>query len=241
MLARDPGDLRKDAAIRGRLAGRVRNFPHVAGNFPTTVYVPVRLGPEQREALDAAYAQLRAALGPGLQPLAVGGGVSPGDFLEGGHISLSRTVPTRREQREALLGALSRKLQGGATAVGGPFSLTFKGLEVFENDEGTRCFVAFALSGGLRSVLHLISSVDEAFRELGLPEYYPEPRPHLSFAWAEGALAPALRRAAASASSTPGGSSACGAGFRARAGSVRALVSAAAFAVWPHGPARVPE
>ena len=240
MLARDPGDLRKDTAIRGRLAGRVRNFPHVAGNFPTTVYVPVRLGPEQREVLDAAYAQLRAVVGPGLQPLAVGGGVSPGDILEGGHISLSRTVPTRREHREALLGALSRELQGGATAVGGPFSLTFKGLEVFENDEGTRCFVAFALSSGLRSVLQLISSVDEAFRALGLLEYYPDPRPHLSFAWAEGAMAPALRHAAASASPNPGGL-AGGAGFRARAGSVRALIGAAAFTVWPHGPARVPE
>ena len=240
MLARDRGGLRKDAAVRGRLAGRVRTFPHVAGNFPTTVYVPIRLVAAQREVMNAAYAQLRAVVGPGLQPLAVGGGLSPGDFLEGGHISLSRTVPTRREQREALLGALSRELQGGTAAVGEPFSITFKGLEVFENDEGTRCFVAFPLSGGLQSVLQLISSVDEAFRALGLPEYYSDPRPHLTFAWAEGALAPALRSAAAAASRSPGGL-AGGAGFRARAGSVRALVGAAAFTVWPHGPARVPD
>ena len=234
MFARDPGSLRTDAAVRGRLAGRVRSFPHVAGNFPTTVYVPIKLIPEQVDALEAVYERLRAAMGPCLQRLGAGGLAKGGDFFERGHISLSRTVPTRREQRDPLLERLAKELQVGPGAMEETFPLVFEGLEVFENDEGTRCFVAFPLSGEVQPVLQLVRSVDTAFRALELPEYYAEPRPHFSFAWAEGSHAPDLRRAAASASAALAPLS-----LSARAGSVRALVGAAVFTVWPRGPSRV--
>ena len=234
MFTCDPGSLRTDAAVRGRLAGRVRSFPHVTGNFPTTVYIPIKLMPEQVDVLEAVYERLRAAMGPCLQWLGAGGLAKGGDFFERGHISLSRTVPTRREQRTPLLEGLAKELQGGPEAMEETLPLVFEGLEVFQNDEGTRCFVAFLLSREVQPVLRLIRSVDTAFRALELPEYYADPRPHFSFAWAEGSHAPDLRRATASVSapSTP-------LSLSARAGSVRAVVGAAAFTVWPRGPSRV--
>ncbi|GIL85154.1 hypothetical protein Vretifemale_13559 [Volvox reticuliferus] len=152
---------------------RVRTFPHVVGNFPTVVLMPV---PSMDEALDAVYRRLRRLL-PDLEPMtqdppqeAAGAttgpnrrigerGVqgrkrdSPGPQVlrvttvqphRGYHISLSRTVAIRHPQIAPLTELLAERLK----AVGSGFQVALAGLRSFTNDEDSRSFVSVMVTHG---------------------------------------------------------------------------------------------
>ncbi|KAI8472937.1 MAG: hypothetical protein J3K34DRAFT_194965 [Monoraphidium minutum] len=180
----------------------VRTFPHVEGNFATSVYIKLpqhRAVQELFEGLLAAlpsggglprFFPIAAAAPPGARP---GGAPPPAPAPP--HISLSRTAAVRREQAGPLLASLARRLKAAAR----PAALTLRGVRAFVNDERTRTFAALAVERGAPEVAALVRAVDAAFGEHGLPPFYEDPQPHASFAWALGDHGAALAAALAAA------------------------------------------
>ncbi|PNH04896.1 hypothetical protein TSOC_008861 [Tetrabaena socialis] len=156
-VARDPAPLLPPAA-----PARVRSFPHVVGNFPTVVLLPVQGMDEQ---LDGLYRRARRLL-PDLEPMAqepgpeAGGSGAPAGGRTGGgggapaahrgyHISLSRTVAIRQQQIAPLTALLAERL---GAAVASPFPVSLCGLRSFANDEGSRSFLAVMATQGDQQV-----------------------------------------------------------------------------------------
>ncbi|XP_008357022.2 uncharacterized protein [Malus domestica] len=99
---------------------RVRNFPHVEGNYAVHVYIPVYIPPAPRKEM-ALFLNKLASLLPGLHAVDVD---FPLDILRKDehkleqvalgrefHISLGRTVPMRVHQIDSLVTMLRQKLQ----------------------------------------------------------------------------------------------------------------------------------
>ncbi|XP_027104062.1 uncharacterized protein [Coffea arabica] len=98
------------------------------------------------------------------------------------HISLGRTVPIRVHQRDSVLTMLRQKLQFRKM-----YWIDFAKWVVFVNDDFTRSFLSMeVIAGGLAEITKQIDAVNEVYRLHNLPEFYKDPRPHISVAWALG-------------------------------------------------------
>ncbi|XP_027107269.1 uncharacterized protein [Coffea arabica] len=98
------------------------------------------------------------------------------------HISLGRTVPIRVHQRDSVLTMLRQKLQFQKM-----YWIDFAKWVVFVNDDFTRSFLSMeVIAGGLAEITKQIDAVNEVYRLHNLPEFYKDPRPHISVAWASG-------------------------------------------------------
>ncbi|KAF8412472.1 hypothetical protein HHK36_000436 [Tetracentron sinense] len=106
------------------------------------------------------------------------------------HISLGRTVPIRAHQIDSIVTMLRQKLQSQRQ-----FSIDFSKWEVFVNDDRTRSFLSMeVIAGGLAEITKQIHTVNEIYRLHNLPEFYKDPRPHVSLAWALGDISHSLKR-----------------------------------------------
>ncbi|GLI60564.1 hypothetical protein VaNZ11_002722, partial [Volvox africanus] len=176
---------------------RVRTFPHVIGNFPTVVLLPV---PGMDDALDAVYRRIRRLL-PDLEPMThdpppESAGTGPGPYCRTGersvrggkqespgphvlqvttvqphrgyHISLSRTVAIRHPQIAPLTALLVERLK----VIGSCFQVALAGLRSFTNDEGSRSFVSVMVTHGSSQICSMISQVDTVFQQHGLPAFH---------------------------------------------------------------------
>lgn len=178
--------------------GKVRTFPHVEGNYATNVYIPVRLSVDQRQQLDTVITQLQGLVAE-IQPVVenkdgqVRGGLNS-TLAEAAqyHLSLSRTVPIKFYQIQPLVSDLRSRLKGISS-----FEVSLAGLEVFLNDDRSRTFVAVNVSEGVAEVRQIIARVDKVAKAQGLPTYYKDPKPHVSFAWVAGDKENELRTALA--------------------------------------------
>ncbi|XP_027107272.1 uncharacterized protein [Coffea arabica] len=162
---------------------RVRSFPHVQGNYALHVYIPV----------DSCY------LPSSCSSYTIFAQEGAGSVFEKGrefHISLGRTVPIRVHQRDSVLTMLRQKLQFQKM-----YWIDFAKWVVFVNDDFTRSFLSMeVIAGGLAEVrmnnsfglfpshqiTKQIDAVNEVYRLHNLPEFYKDPRPHISVAWASG-------------------------------------------------------
>ncbi|KAI3876110.1 hypothetical protein MKW92_023318, partial [Papaver armeniacum] len=73
--------------------------------------------------------------------------------------------------------------------------IDFSKWEVFVNDEQTRSFLVMeVVAGGLAEITRQIQSVNEIYRFHNLPEFYKDPRPHISLAWASGNVSDLLKK-----------------------------------------------
>lgn len=177
----------------GDHGGRVRSFPHVAGNYALHVYVPVTL-PASTQTKLAPYLQKAVSLFPGLKTM-------DDDDLSASvkskhgiklttefHISLGLTVPIRIHQADTMVHMLRRKFQGQKQ-----FWIEFSCWEVFVNDDKTRSFLSLeVLTTGFSEIKKQVTLVNDVYRLHGLPSFYPNPRPHISLAWALGDVMGAL-------------------------------------------------
>ncbi|GFR39692.1 hypothetical protein Agub_g168 [Astrephomene gubernaculifera] len=100
--------------LRGPSTARVRSFPHVVGNFPTVVLLPV-VGRE--EALDAVYRKLRRVL-PDLEPMSQ----DPDPAAAAAAAAASAHAPgsLRRAPRGGHLSSLGNGSRGVAGGVAAP-------------------------------------------------------------------------------------------------------------------------
>lgn len=179
---------------------RVRSFPHVEGNYALHVYIPVNIPSAPKKDMVLLLKRV-ARLVPGLYVVDVDVPLNvlckDDDKLEQValgrkfHISLGRTVPIRAHQIDSVVTMLRQKLQ-----FQGRYWIDFNKWEVFVNDDGTRTFLSMEVTAkGLAEVTKQIQAVNEVYKLHNLPEFYEDPRPHISLVWALGDISNSLKSA----------------------------------------------
>ncbi|GAA0157553.1 hypothetical protein LIER_14799 [Lithospermum erythrorhizon] len=182
-------------------SNRIRSFPHVEGNFALHVYIPVYIpdGGARKEL--AQFVKRIATVVPLLNVIDFD--ILLSNLLKDEskfeqlvlgrefHVSLGRTVPIRVHQRDSILSMLRQKLH-----VQKRYPIDFSNWEVFVNDDHTRTFVSLeVITRGLVEITKQIQVVNEVYRLHNLPEFYKDPRPHISVAWALGDISGLLNKA----------------------------------------------
>ncbi|KAF5456212.1 hypothetical protein F2P56_025717, partial [Juglans regia] len=180
-------------------AARVRSFPHVEGNYALHVYIPVYIPSVPKKELTLFLKKL-ASLVPGLHVVDVD--VPLNSLYKDDHkleqvalgrefhISLGRTVPIRAHQIDSVVAMLRQKLQFQKR-----YWIDFSKWQVFVNDDHTRTFLSMeVITGGLAEIRKQIHSVNEVYKLHNLPEFYKDPRPHISLTWALGDISDSLER-----------------------------------------------
>ncbi|KAJ6676337.1 hypothetical protein OIU85_009604 [Salix viminalis] len=161
-----------DSMLNGQ-SSRIRSFPHVQGNYALHVYIPVNIPPALKKEV-VQFLNRISLLVPGRE------------F----HISLGRTVPIRVHQIDSVVSMLRQKLQFQKG-----YWIDFNKWEVFVNDDKTRTFLSLeVLTGGLAEITKQIQLVNDVYKLHNLPEFYKDPRPHISLAWALGDVSDELKR-----------------------------------------------
>ncbi|XP_029648353.1 U6 snRNA phosphodiesterase-like isoform X1 [Octopus sinensis] len=147
--------------------GRIRSFPHLAGNWATHVYIEV----ERNEH----FAEIQRLLLSELEPFA--------DFKAFSqlHLSLSKTVPIRHHWIQPLTDSLSVSLQDAVST-----SCGFCAIKLYTNDENTRTFLSLQVTSSTDTLFDYTTYVDKAFKDFNLPPFYSDPSFHVSIAWSLG-------------------------------------------------------
>lgn len=172
---------------------RIRSFPHVEGNYALHVYIPVYIPSNSKKEM-GQFLKRVATFVPDLHVVDIDvplntlckeehklEQVALGREF---HISLGRTVPIRVHQVDTIVTMLRQKLQFQKR-----YWIDFNKWEVFVNDDQTRTFLSLeVVTGGLAEITKQIQAVNEVYKLHNLPEFYKDPRPHISLAWALGDL-----------------------------------------------------
>lgn len=180
-------------------ATRVRSFPHVDGNYALHVYIPINISSPSKKEL-AAFMKKVSSQEPSLNVVDVDVPLNilckNDEKLEQVvlgrefHISLGRTVPIRVHQIDSVVSMLRQKLQTQHQ-----YWIDFNKWEVFVNDDYTRTFLSLeVVQGGLLEIRKQIEAVNTIYRLHNLPEFYKDPRPHISLAWALGDISHSLKK-----------------------------------------------
>ncbi|KAL3570071.1 hypothetical protein D5086_027320 [Populus alba] len=187
-----------DSMLNGQ-SSRIRSFPHVQGNYALHVYIPVNIPPALKKEVVQFLNRISLVV-PGLHVVDAD---VPLDILckddhkleqvalgREFHISLGRTVPIRVHQIDSVVAMLRQKLQFQKG-----YWIDFNKWEVFVNDDKTRTFLSLeVVTGGLPEITKQIQSVNDVYKLHNLPEFYKDPRPHISLAWALGDVSDVLKR-----------------------------------------------
>ncbi|KAK7316604.1 hypothetical protein RJT34_00193 [Clitoria ternatea] len=179
---------------------RVRSFPHVNGNYAFHIYIPINISPPSMKVL-AAFLKKVSSQEPSLNVVDVDAPLNilckNDEKLEQValgrefHISLGRTVPIRVHQIDSMVSMLKQKLQTQHHN----YWIDFNKWEVFVNDDHTRTFLSLeVVQGGLVEITKQIEAVNTVYKLHNLPEFYKDPRPHISIAWAPGDITNSLKK-----------------------------------------------
>ncbi|XP_071686259.1 uncharacterized protein [Rutidosis leptorrhynchoides] len=199
-LLNPPNSLATVDYLECNTASRIRSFPHIHGNYALHVYIPVIIPSERKKEL-AQFLKKATALVPGLHVVDIDVPLhalvkDEEKLIQAAlgrefHISLGRTVPIRVHQIDSVVAMLRQRLQFQKR-----FLIDFNKWEVFVNDDQTRTFLSIEnLTGGLVEITKQIQSVNDVYKLHNLPEFYKDPRPHISIAWAVGDINQSLKRA----------------------------------------------
>ncbi|KAL6633869.1 hypothetical protein ACP70R_026540 [Stipagrostis hirtigluma subsp. patula] len=195
---------------------RVRSFPHVEGNYALHVYIPVAIPSEARKQLALAMKKA-ASLVPDLY--AVDADYALSELCKDEqklekvllsrefHVSLGRPVAIQVHQIDSFVAMLRQKFQSQKSLTistdgeafihdENSYWMEFNKWEHFVNDDCTRSFLSLEVTRtGLLEISKQIVMVDEVYRLHGLPEFYKNPRPHISLVWALGDISCRLKQA----------------------------------------------
>jgi len=179
---------------------RIRSFPHVEGKYALHVYIPVVIPLAARKQLTLVMRRA-ASLVPDL--FAVDADYALLDLCKDElklervllgrefHVSLGRTVGIQVHQIDSIVAMLRQKFQSQQR-----YCMDFNKWEHFVNDDSTRSFLSLEVTKtGLLEISKQIHLVDEVYRLHGLPEFYKNPRPHISLVWALGDVSSKLKQA----------------------------------------------
>ncbi|XVF08542.1 hypothetical protein REPUB_Repub07fG0012200 [Reevesia pubescens] len=198
-LLNSPNSLGSLDYLQTGRSSRVRSFPHIEGNYALHVYIPVYI-PSTSKQVMGQFLKRVSSFVPGLHVVDID---IPLNVLckeehkleqvvlgREFHISLGRTVPIRVHQIDSIVTMLRQKLQFQKR-----YWIDFNKWEVFVNDDQTRSFLSLeVLMGGLAEITKQIQAVNEVYKLHILPEFYKDPRPHISLAWVLGDCSGSLNR-----------------------------------------------
>ncbi|KAI3731217.1 hypothetical protein L1987_62403 [Smallanthus sonchifolius] len=198
-LLNPPNTLGTFDYLQRNMTSRIRSFPHIEGNYALHVYIPVFIPSERKKEL-AQFLKKATSLVPGLHVVDIDVPLlmllkDEEKLVQAAlgrefHISLGRTVPIRVHQIDSVVAMLRQKLQFQKR-----YLIDFNKWEVFVNDDKTRTFLSVEnTTGGLAEITKQIQAVNEVYRLHNLPEFYKDPRPHISIAWAVGDISQSLKR-----------------------------------------------
>ena len=219
----------------GRNNDRVRQFSHVEGNYATSVKIRWRLTRREKRMVDDVVRELQLffsssssnASNSTLRRVRVRELLKSSETDEDDdkmmHVSLSRTFPIRKEQRDPYRARLKTRLGEQIERLFCPKKneeetqkqnerqksfavLELKRMKVFVNDARTTTFVALCekngedaklKNNGSGRVRDMIRAVNEVNEQFGFPKYEYEPCviPHASFCYADGDWEEEMRRA----------------------------------------------
>lgn len=171
--------------------GRTRTFPHVAGNWPTIVFVPVdsnlgSLAPETASKIKGIQARVLETLKLA-KLVTVASDSWKMEMMEMPelHLSLSRTFTLREHEFAVFVQAMRSSLSHlNAPA----FEVDLSETEWYLSDDRSRSFLSLNVNEGTdkNAVCAIIDAVDDAVALLGKPEFYDDPKPHVSLMWCLG-------------------------------------------------------
>jgi len=213
---------------------RVRQFSHVEGNYATSVKIRWRLTRREKRMVDDVVRELQLFFSSSsnassstlrrvrVRKLLKSSSETDEDDDKIMHVSLSRTFPIRKEQRDPYRARLKTRLGEQIERLFCPKKneeethkhdderqsfavLELKRMKVFVNDARTTTFVALCekngedarLKNGSGRVRDMIRAVNEVNEQFGFPKYEYEPCviPHASFCYADGDWEEEMRRA----------------------------------------------
>ena len=207
---------------------RVRQFSHVEGNYATSVKIRWRLTRREKRMVDDVVRELQLFFSSSnstvmrrvrVRELLKSSSETDEDDDKMMHVSLSRTFPIRKEQRDPYRARLKTRLgEQIERLLGCPKKnenerqksfanvLELKRMKVFVNDARTTTFVALCekngedaklKNNGSGRVRDMIRAVNEVNEQFGFPKYEYEPCviPHASFCYADGDWEEEMRRA----------------------------------------------
>ncbi|KAI4331996.1 hypothetical protein L6164_016939 [Bauhinia variegata] len=177
---------------------KIRSFPHVDGNYALHVYIPIYIPSPSKKEL-ASFLKKVSSHEPSLSVVDVDVPLNmlckSDEKLEQValgrefHISLGRTVPIRVHQIDSMVSMLRQKLQAQQC-----YWIDFNRWEIFVNDDDTRTFLSLeVVKEGLVEITKQIEAVNAVYKLHNLPEFYKDPRPHISLAWALGDFSHSLK------------------------------------------------
>ena len=221
---------------------RVRQFSHVEGNYATSVKIRWRLTRREKRLVDDVVRELQLFFSSSSSNASSSNStlmrrVRVRELLKSSsetdedddkmmmHVSLSRTFPIRKEQRDPYRARLKTRLGEQIERLFCPKKneeethkhdderqksfesvLELKRMKVFVNDARTTTFVALCekngedarlKNNGSGRVRDMIRAVNEVNEQFGFPKYEYEPCviPHASFCYADGDWEEEMRRA----------------------------------------------
>ena len=212
---------------------RVRQFSHVEGNYATSVKIRWRLTRREKRLVDDVVRELQLFFSSNSSStlmrrvrvrelLKSSSETDEDDDKMMMHVSLSRTFPIRKEQRDPYRARLKTRLGEQIERLFCPKKneeetqkhderqsfvvLELKRMKVFVNDARTTTFVALCekngedaklKNNGSGRVRDMIRAVNEVNEQFGFPKYEYEPCviPHASFCYADGDWEEEMRRA----------------------------------------------
>ena len=212
---------------------RVRQFSHVEGNYATSVKIRWRLTRREKRMVDDVVRELQLFFSSNssstlmrrvrVRELLKSSSETDEDDDKMMHVSLSRTFPIRKEQRDPYRARLKTRLGEQIERLFCPKKneeethkhdderqsfavLELKRMKVFVNDARTTTFVALCekngedarlKNNGSGRVRDMIRAVNEVNEQFGFPKYEYEPCviPHASFCYADGDWEEEMRRA----------------------------------------------
>ncbi|KAL2876655.1 poly(U)-specific 3'-to-5' RNA exonuclease [Colletotrichum sp. CLE4] len=119
--------------------GRKRTIPHIAGNWPSHVYIEWHPTADQHSLLTALLDEIAPLLGTQeLRPLLTSDLNAPLPL----HISLSRPLSLTTMQKDAFLSSLTSAMSSAT----GEFSLSSRGLGFFKSPESDRAFLVLRVA-----------------------------------------------------------------------------------------------
>ncbi|KAK8606468.1 hypothetical protein V6N13_030750 [Hibiscus sabdariffa] len=199
---------------------RVRSFPHIEGNYALHVYIPVLIPPVSKKEMGQFLKKVSSFV-PALHVVDID---VPLDVLckeenkleqvalgREFHISLGRTVPIRVHQIDSVVTMLRQKLQFLKRTWFWSFLLLQIGIGlILTNGRFSSMTINLAplfhlvVTGGLTEITKQIQAVNEVYKLHNLPEFYKDPRPHISLAWALGDVSSSLKKVVEEETKTSG-------------------------------------
>ncbi|CAH8564063.1 unnamed protein product [Heterobilharzia americana] len=149
---------------------RIRSFPHETGNWATCIYISCPdFHSQLLEVINDSMIQLNLI-------------ISDFHFMDSLHLSLSKTWPIYFHWIEKLVCNLRSSISTFEK-----FYIAFNNLDILINEEGTRSFVTLVASKESHTTLvPLLNSVSSCVTAFRGPEYYKDPKFHISFLWFNG-------------------------------------------------------